>query len=64
MINMEFVSVYCDGCDYSKECYDLLVPRKNFNIDNCPCCHCIIKGICSHACTEFDNFMKDIFDWG
>ena len=48
----------CDGCNYYEECYGFLVSKKKFDVDNCPCCNCIIKGICSKTCAEFNLFIK------
>jgi len=48
----------CDGCKCYKECYGGLSVRKCFDSNKCPCCNCIIKGICSKTCAEFNLFIK------
>lgn len=47
--------IYQDDLEHEVECKVLrIVPSKD-----CPCLLCLLKGICSDTCEEYDKTIKD-----
>ena len=52
----------CKGCLSDVTCNAINKQQRTvhepFDVDNCPCGVCLIKGICSTMCEDYDKYAK------
>ena len=71
MTNMKELHEICKGCKMNGKKLTYLDGKNTYirdcriktpvlsSTEQCPCINCLIKGICSHGCEEYLDYMRN-----
>jgi hypothetical protein len=46
-------------CWRSYDCDIIMYGQRKY--ENCPCCNCLVKNLCSSICEDFNKYYESIF---